>query len=174
MIGVAATVELVPGIPLGTLTTIVQALAGVLLPSATVFLLLLCNDRAVLGPWVNPRWLNALATLIVGVLLVLSALLTTTTLLPHVDVRMAALVLGAALVAGLAVAGVLTVRRGGMSIRFGGTPRERSTWTMPALETIPPPSPSRPRTIGLVVLRLYLTLAAILVLVKAVRLLAGG
>ena len=32
-----------------------QTLAGVLLPSATVFLLLLCNDRAVLGPWVNAR-----------------------------------------------------------------------------------------------------------------------
>jgi len=32
----------------------VQALAGVLLPSATVFLLLLCNDKAVLGPWVKP------------------------------------------------------------------------------------------------------------------------
>ena len=30
-----------------------QTLAGVLLPSATVFLLLLCNDRPVLGPWVN-------------------------------------------------------------------------------------------------------------------------
>ena len=30
----------------------VQTLAGVLLPSATAFLLL-CNDRAVLGPWVN-------------------------------------------------------------------------------------------------------------------------
>ena len=173
MIGVAATVELVPGIPLGMVTTIVQALAGVLLPSATVFLLLLCNDGAILGPWVNPRWLNALATLIVGVLLVLSALLTTTTLLPHVDVRMAALVLGAGLVVGLAVAGVLTVRRGGVSPRFAGTPWERSTWTMPALETIPPPSSSRARTIGLVVLRVYLTLAAILILVKAIRLIAG-
>ena len=36
----------------------VQALAGVLLPSATVFLLLLCNDKEVLGPWVNRPWLN--------------------------------------------------------------------------------------------------------------------
>jgi hypothetical protein len=30
----------------------------VLLPSATVFLLLLCNDKPVLGPWVNGRGLN--------------------------------------------------------------------------------------------------------------------
>ena len=43
----------IPGAPLGLLTTAVQALAGVLLPSASVFLLLLCNDPEVLGPWVN-------------------------------------------------------------------------------------------------------------------------
>jgi Mn2+/Fe2+ NRAMP family transporter len=49
---------LTPGAPLGLLTNAVQALAGVLLPSATVFLLLLCNDHAVLGPWVNGRALT--------------------------------------------------------------------------------------------------------------------
>ena len=46
-------IVLIPGAPLGLITTSVQALAGVLLPSATVFLLLLCNDREVLGPWSN-------------------------------------------------------------------------------------------------------------------------
>ena len=49
---------LTPGAPLGLLTNAVQTLAGVLLPSATVFLLLLCNDKAVLGPWVNTRGMN--------------------------------------------------------------------------------------------------------------------
>jgi len=144
------------------------------LPSATVFLLLLCNDRAVLGPWVNPGWLNFLATSIVGVLLVLSGLLTATTLLPHIDVRMAALVLGSGGVVGLATVGAVTVGRRSVSTRFAGTPWERSTWTMPALETIPPPAPSRARAIGLVVLRLYVTLAVVLVAVKGVRLIAGG
>ena len=38
---------------IGLLTNAVQALAGVLLPSDTVFLRLLCKDRAVLGPWVD-------------------------------------------------------------------------------------------------------------------------
>lgn len=47
---VAAMLVLTPGVPLGLLTNSVQVLAGVLLPSATVFLLLLCNDKAVLGP----------------------------------------------------------------------------------------------------------------------------
>ena len=46
MVVLAAAIVLIPGAPLGTITTAVQALAGVLLPSATVFLLLLCNDKA--------------------------------------------------------------------------------------------------------------------------------
>jgi Mn2+/Fe2+ NRAMP family transporter len=173
LIAVAAAVELLPGVPLATVTTVVQALAAVLLPSAAVFLLLLCNDRAVLGPWVNPRWLNGFATLIVGLLLVLSALLTTTTLLPHVDVRAVAVGLGVALAIGLAVVGVV-VRRRGHAQRFGGTARECATWTMPPLETIARPVGSRGRTIGLVVLRLYLTLAAVLLVVKALRLVGVG
>ena len=45
LIVVAAGLVLTPGAPLGLLTNAVQTLAGVLLPSATVFLLLLCNDK---------------------------------------------------------------------------------------------------------------------------------
>ena len=59
-----------------------QALAGVLLPSASVFLLLLCNDREVLGPWRNPPWLNVLASVIVAVLVLLSLILMATTVFP--------------------------------------------------------------------------------------------
>ncbi len=40
--------------------------------------MMLCNDREVLGPWMNPRWLNIVATSIVGVLLVLSGTLVVT------------------------------------------------------------------------------------------------
>jgi Mn2+/Fe2+ NRAMP family transporter len=81
----AAGIVLIPNAPLGLITTAVQALAGVLLPSATVFLVLLCNDREVLGPWVNPTWLNVIATVIVSVLLELSLILVVSTLLPSVD-----------------------------------------------------------------------------------------
>src|SRR6202021_1821794 len=63
----------------GAITLAVQALAGVLLPIASVFLLLLCNDPEVLGPWANRRWLNILAGVIIGVLLTLSGTLVTTT-----------------------------------------------------------------------------------------------
>ncbi|MEV7601166.1 NRAMP family divalent metal transporter [Kitasatospora sp. NPDC089797] len=66
----------------GLITQGVQALAGVLLPSATVFLLLLCNDRPVLGPWVNTRRQNITAGVIVWTLVLLSLALTAATLFP--------------------------------------------------------------------------------------------
>jgi Mn2+/Fe2+ NRAMP family transporter len=82
LILVAATLVLTPGTPLGLLTNAVQTLAGVLLPSATVFLLLLCNDRAVLGPWVNSWRLNLFTGAIVVVLVMLSLILTMSVLFP--------------------------------------------------------------------------------------------
>jgi NRAMP (natural resistance-associated macrophage protein)-like metal ion transporter len=166
---VAAAIVLVPGAPLGLVTTAVQALAGVLLPSASVFLLLLCNDRPVLGPWTNPRWLNALATLVVGVLLVLSALLTATTLVPEVGVAHVAVALALALAVVLVLFAVIGLRRSaGQSSR--ATPWERLNWSMPPLERLPRPSPSRARTLALAVLRTYLTVAGILLVVKIVEL----
>src|SRR5487761_1512268 len=85
MVAVAAAIVLIPHAPLGLITTAVQALAGTLLPSATVFLVLLCNDRTVLGPWVNRPWLNIVATLIVAVLIMLSMILVISTVIPSVD-----------------------------------------------------------------------------------------
>ena len=90
-VAVAAGIVLIPNAPLGLIVTAVQALAGVLLPSATVFLLLLCNDQAVLGPWVNKPWLNVVASVIVGILVMLSLILAATTLFPTWDVTRARL-----------------------------------------------------------------------------------
>src|SRR6202043_1330100 len=80
----AAAIVLIPHAPLGLMTLAVQVLAGVLLPSATVFLLLLCNDKAVLGPWVNGRKLNVLTATIVWVLVLLSVILTASVLFPTI------------------------------------------------------------------------------------------
>jgi Mn2+/Fe2+ NRAMP family transporter len=85
LVVIAAAVVLIPGAPLGVVTEAVQALAGLLLPSACVFLLLLCNDREVLGPWVNAPWLNAVATVIIATLLMLSGTLMATTMFPHLN-----------------------------------------------------------------------------------------
>ena len=87
LIVVAAALVLTPGTPLGLLTNAVQTLAGVLLPSATVFLLLLCNDKAVLGPWVNGRWLNLFTGAVIAVLVMLSVILTASVLFPDADRR---------------------------------------------------------------------------------------
>ena len=66
LLAVAGAITLLPGAPLGLITLAVQALCGLMLPSTTIFVLLLANDRATLGPWVNARWLNAVAVVIVA------------------------------------------------------------------------------------------------------------
>ncbi|WP_418003558.1 NRAMP family divalent metal transporter [Mycobacterium sp. PDNC021] len=83
LLAVAAAVSFSPDHVLGLLTQGVQALAGVLLPSATVFLVLLCNDRAVLGPWVNTMRQNIMAGVIVWALVLLSLALTAATFFPN-------------------------------------------------------------------------------------------
>jgi len=77
----------------------------VLLPSASVFLLLLCNDPEVLGPWMNPRWLNITAGVIISILLVLSGTLVITTLFSGLNAGLTALWLLVGMVAAGAVTG---------------------------------------------------------------------
>jgi len=167
-IALAAIIVLIPGAPLGLITTGVQALAGILLPSATVFLLLLCNDRDVLGPWINPRWLNMLAALVVGVLVVLSTLLTITTIFPSIDITTLCLGMFGALPIVLAPAAAMSRRRQPM------TAAARQTWTMPPLEKLPTPTPSRIRQFALIILRCQLLLAVALLIAKLVQLGVGG
>jgi len=177
MIVLAAAITLIPGAPLGVITTAVQALAGLLLPSASVFLLLLCNDREVLGPWVNPRWLNVVAVVIVGVLLVLSGILMATTLFPTIDVVTVSLYLAAVMIA-LATTAVIGLRWLG---RRTGTPpvtprdvddEEKLRWRMPPLALLEPVRWSAGTKLGMLALRAYLSAGAILLLIKAIQL--GG
>lgn len=177
MVVLAAAIVLIPGAPLGLITTAVQALAGLLLPSASVFLLLLCNDREVLGPWVNRRWLNVLAGLIVGVLLLLSGILMATTLFPDLEVVTVAefLVVTIAIMAVAAVAGLklLERRRGTVSAPLPTyQPEEKLHWRMPPLALLQPVRWSPGTTLGMLALRGYLVIGAILLVVKAVEL--GG
>jgi NRAMP (natural resistance-associated macrophage protein)-like metal ion transporter len=170
MVVVAAAIVLIPGAPLGTITTVVQALAGVLLPSATVFLLLLCNDKAVLGPWTNPTWLNALASVIIGVLVILSAILTATTLFPAINVTLVTEVLFGVLAVGLLVAGIYASRGGNRAPAASAqdsTPRDQ--WTMPPLILLERPAWSRTRTIGMYTLRGYLVVAVLMLIVKGIE-----
>jgi Mn2+/Fe2+ NRAMP family transporter len=170
----AAGVVLIPQAPLGLITLGVQALAGVLLPSATVFLLLLCNDRAVLGPWVNKPWVNAVASVIVGVLVILSLILAATTLFPSLDSGKLLLILGIVLAAGLGVVGLINLRRSGDGAApVVEEPVDRARWRMPPLASLSRPVWSRTRRIGMLTLRVYLVVAGLLMVFKVVQLALG-
>jgi Mn2+/Fe2+ NRAMP family transporter len=171
----AAAIVLIPGAPLGLITTSVQALAGLLLPSASVFLLLLCNDPEVLGPWVNPRWLNVVATVIIATLLMLSGTLMATTVFPHINATRVVIWLAVVLVAALVIVGavlrIMQVRRGAAAAPRGPVSREaRSGWRMPPLALLKPVTWSPGVKVGMMALRAYLVLSAVLLLVKAIQL----
>ena len=171
MVVLAAGLVIIPGAPLGLITTGVQALAGILLPSATVFLLLLCNDRDVLGPWINRPWLNVVATVIVSILLMMSLVLMVTTLFSQVDVTVLALVLGAVLVVSYVVAGALALRARRKRPSIEPVSKERrANWRMPPLNLLNRPRWSRGRLITMYALRGYLVVAVVLLLVKAIEL----
>jgi Mn2+/Fe2+ NRAMP family transporter len=177
LIAGAAAIVLIPGAPLGVITLAVQALAGVLLPSASVFLLLLCNDREVLGPWRNPPWLNALASVIVAVLVLLSLILMATTMFPNINVTEVSLIGGALLAVGLVAFGLaaLRSRRGAAAVTViesePAVPKEQ--WTMPPLALLARPEWSTGRKVAMLTLRGYLVLSVILLIIKAVQL-GGG
>jgi NRAMP (natural resistance-associated macrophage protein)-like metal ion transporter len=171
MVALAAGLVIIPGAPLGLITTGVQALAGILLPSATVFLLLLCNDSEVLGPWVNRPWLNVVASVIVSILLVMSLVLMVTTLFTQVNVPLLALVLGAVLIVSYVVAGALALRARRRRQPTEPVSKERrANWRMPPLNLLERPKWSRGRLIAMYALRGYLVVAVVLLLVKAIEL----
>ena len=181
MVAVAAAIVLIPGAPLGLITTAVQALAGLLLPSASVFLLLLCNDPEVLGPWVNRPWLNVLAGLIVGVLLLLSGILMATTLFPDIDVVAVTGYLAVALVV-LAAAAIVTLRwlasrrpksTGPEPLAHAIATVDRTSWRMPPLTLLQPVRWSAGTRLGMLALRGYLIVGAALLVVKAIQLSRG-
>jgi Mn2+/Fe2+ NRAMP family transporter len=168
LIALAAALVLVPGTPLGLLTNAVQTLAGILLPGATVFLLLLCNDKAVLGPWRNGRWLNLFTGAVIAVLAMLSVILTASVIYPDIDARViVAVLLGGS---ALTLAGWLISRfwMGERSEPIDRTGRE--TWRMPPLAELAAPRMSSLQTIWMTVLRGYLLIAGGLVLVRIVGL----
>ena len=179
LVVVAAGIVLIPKAPLGLITTSVQALAGVLLPSAAVFLLLLCNDPEVLGPWVNPRWLNIVASVIIGVLLTLSGTLVVSTVFPGLNVIDVAGALAIALVLGGSGTGLWLGRgqRTGRRPRPAPPPRmseqERRNWRMPPLALLKPVQWSPGIKLGVLLLRGYLVVSVVLLAVKAVQL-GGG
>jgi Mn2+/Fe2+ NRAMP family transporter len=183
LILLSAILVLTPGTPLGLLTNAVQALAGVLLPSATVFLLLLCNDRAVLGPWVNSRWLNLFTGAVIALLVMLSMILTLSVLFPGISERaIMGILIGGGILAIVAAIGVRLFESVIVPSRASQDSvapaerqeRDRGTWRMPPLSELPPARLTTLNRVWLIVLRGYLIVAAGLVLVRIVQLAIAG
>jgi Mn2+/Fe2+ NRAMP family transporter len=176
---VAAALVLTPDVPLGLLTNAVQTLAGVLLPSATVFLLLLCNDKAVLGPWINTPGLNLFTGTIIAGLVMLSLILTLSVLFPGItewDIA-AILVVGSVIAIVVALGARLMSPVGESTRALSGPPStaiERHHWRMPPLDQLPPARLNLISRIWLIVLRVYLLVAGGLVLFRIVTLVGGG
>ncbi len=172
LVALAAGFVLIPHAPLGLITTSVQALAGVLLPSATVFLLLLCNDKAVLGPWVNRLWLNIVAGLIVSVLIALSLILMATTLFPNININLVMSLLGVVLAGGGVLAAVIgwrLHRQREVTEEDRLARQHREGWRMPPLTLLERPVWSRGRKWSMLALRVYLVVAVVLLAVRAVQ-----
>jgi hypothetical protein len=137
-----------------------------------VFLLLLCNDRSVLGPWVNRVRTNVFAGSVVAALITLSVVLTVSVLVPSITGRQIELIMiicaGVAVLVG--VIALVRVRRSPAPLTVAVVESEgRNNWRMPPLNTLSKPQMSRARKIGLTALRCYLAGAMILVVVKIVE-----
>src|ERR1700722_14881191 len=138
LIAGAAAIVLIPGSPLGLFTEAVQVLAGVLLPSATVFLLMLCNDKAVLGPWVNGRATNAFAGAVIAGLVMLSLILIVSVVTP--------LLTGQQIIAIMAVCGSLAAVAGSVLLTRGRRARGALTPVAAAGPATAGPATASPAT----------------------------
>lgn len=178
LLAISATITFLPDTVLGLLTLAVQALAGVLLPSATVFLVLLCNDRPVLGPWVNSTRQNIAAGSIVWVLVLLSLALTAATFFPGLSAGTYEVGFGVGVAVGVAGGGLIAWSRGRVVApawsTSGGLAADRATWRTPALATLDRPVMSPLRRAGLLTLRGYLIVATVMIVFKVVQTATGN
>ncbi|MDQ6919225.1 MAG: Nramp family divalent metal transporter [Candidatus Dormibacteraeota bacterium] len=80
LIVVAALAVLVPGVPLVSMILLSQDVNGLILPAILVYMLILVNDRRLMGRFVNSRGANAVAGVTVAGLIILTVLLLTSSL----------------------------------------------------------------------------------------------
>ncbi|MDE3208750.1 MAG: Nramp family divalent metal transporter [Pseudomonadota bacterium] len=177
LIAGSAALVLIPGVPLGLLTNAVQALAGILLPSATVFLLLLCNDPAILGPWINSHRTNLITSIIIVVLVMLSIILTASVLWPGLPGRLIIdILIGGGLIGLTTVIAlhVIRLRQEAEENPPAQPPiqtneKQPYNWTMPALSELPPAKISGTSKTWMAILRLYLIVAIGMVIYMVIK-----
>ena len=174
LIVIAAALVLIPGTPLGLLTNAVQTLAGVLLPSASVFLLLLCNDKEVLGPWVNGRKLNIFTAAIVTIIVMLSIILTAAVIFPDISSEaIVGILVGGSLIALVVPLGVKVVQAKRTQVApvvvTLAPVQDKTLWRMPTLAQLKPMNLTTGTLVWMGVLRGYLLIAICMVAYKVIR-----
>ena len=116
-----------------------------------------------------------LASVIVGVLVMLSGTLVATTLFTHINATATVIWLSAILTAGLTAAAIrLRIVRARLGPRVppgaGMSRAERSNWRMPPLALLKPVDWSPGTKLSVLLLRAYLVVSVVLLVVAAVRL----
>ncbi len=81
---IAGGIVLIPKAPLGFLNLTVQVVATIFMPAAMMFLLLLLNDKEIMGEHINKPWQNISAFTIVGLLIIINGIYGLTVVFPHV------------------------------------------------------------------------------------------
>ena len=141
-----------------------------------MFLLLLCNDREVLGPWVNGRKTNMFTAAVVAVLVALSVILTASVLFPDITARQIVDIMAACGAAAVLAAGYALARRLRNGCGLARVPVDRTgrdNWRMPPLVMLRPAGDVRrpqDRHVGAAALP---GIATILVIARIVQLAIG-
>jgi Mn2+/Fe2+ NRAMP family transporter len=198
LVGVSAVVTLAWGNDLGVVIDGVEALNGVLLPSALIFLILLANDKPVLGPWTNSTAQNWIGGLIVWVVTTFSLAPLVTTFYPDVTLKQCGYAFAACTVLGLITAAIIWRLRPSRhrpdrlapdrlapdrlapdsNQRPAGMGRaqwrailrnRRAAWRTPRLDTLERPAFSAARRIGLLTLRGYMIFAIVIIAIKLIQ-----
>jgi hypothetical protein len=155
---------------------------------------MLCNDRAVLGPWVNTAKTNAFTGAVIAVLITLSMVLTASVMFPAITAGAIFAIMGACaavavLIGGFALAyarrsartaaladaavmtevAELTEVGEAAEVAEAAGPVDKLSWRMPPLSELPTPVIRGARRVGLLGLRGYLALAMVMVIVKIVE-----
>jgi NRAMP (natural resistance-associated macrophage protein)-like metal ion transporter len=79
----AGAIVLIPGAPLIAITMFVQVVAVTLLPAALMFLILLLNDKPLMGDRVNTQWQNIANWTIVIFVIIMSTLFAVSVIFPE-------------------------------------------------------------------------------------------
>jgi len=190
LIGLSAIVTLAWGNDLNVVINGVEALNGILLPSALVFLILLANDKPVLGPWSNGTAQNWISGIIAWIVLTFSLAPLVTTFWPVITLKQSFIGLGVCTVLGVIGAfALLRFRQAreddtALAADPAGNKRpasmtrgewkevlrdRRVAWRTPAIDTLERPVLGMSRRIGLLALRGYIVFAIVIMVIKLIQ-----